>query len=334
MAAKSKTPRPTTIFNLTSAVHPAFAFLAGCQLDVFSPLSAGPLTAEEIADSLGVGATKLRSVLYALVASGLMKIDGDRFANTDEANHFLVRSSPAYLGGMHELLSIMWEAELKTDASVRTGKPQAKHDYEKASIDELEQVFRGLNPGAIAAAYALLKRYDFSSYHALVDVGGGSGGLAITLAENCPQMEATIVDLQSVVPITQKFVDKSGASERIHVKALDVVREELEGTYDAATLRAFVQVLGPEEARRALEHVGKALKPGGHIYIIGAVLDDSRVSPPGTVAFNLVFLNVYDEGQAYTVREYRDWLDEAGFENIERVLLPDGNSIITAQKKG
>ncbi len=331
---KRQTPRPTTIFKLTSVVHPAFAFLAGCQLDVFSPLKEGPLTAEQIADALGIGVTRLRPLLYALVASELLRIEDDRFANTDEANHFLVRSSPAYMGGMHELLSVMWEAELKTAASIRAGIPQAKHDYEAASEDELEQVFRGLHPGTIAAAYALLKRYDFSSYHTLLDVGGGSGGVAITLAEKCPHIQATVVDLPSVTPITQKFVDRSGAGERVQVAEVDVVREALEGSYDAAILRAFIQVLGPEEARQALKQVGKAIKPGGHLYILGAVLDNSRVSPPGTVAFNLVFLNVYDAGQAYTEQEYRDWLDEAGFDNIERVLLPDGNSIITAQKAG
>jgi hypothetical protein len=76
------------------------------------------------------------------------------------------------------------------------------------------------------------------------------------------------------------------------------------------------------------------LSPGGYIYILGAVLDDSRLSPPGTVSFNLVFLNVYDAGEAYTEQEYRRWLEEAGFGHIERVILPDGNSIIAAQKQG
>ena len=62
-------PLPTTIQKLAGGVLPAFAFLAGCQLDVFSPLAAGSLTAEQIADSLAVNVTQLSPVLYALVAT-------------------------------------------------------------------------------------------------------------------------------------------------------------------------------------------------------------------------------------------------------------------------
>lgn len=291
------------------------------------------MTAEQLANILGVNAPKLKPLLYALAASKLLALENDRFANTEVATHYLVRGSPRYMGNMHELLSYMWEAELQTSASIRTGIPQAKQDYATASTDEMEQVFQGLHPGTIAAAYALLKRYDFSPYHALLDVGGGSGGLTMTMVEKHPHIEATILDLPSVTPITQKFVDKSEARDRIQVVARDVVKESIEGSYDVAILRAFIQVLGPDDVRQALKHVSEAMIAGGHIYIIGAVLDNSRLSPPGTVAFNLLFLNVYDGGEAYTEQEYRDWLDEAGFENMERVLLPDGNSFITAQKR-
>ncbi len=47
--------------------------------------------------------------------------------------------------------------------------------------------------------------------------------------------------------------------------------------------------------------------------------------------FQSSFLNVYDEGEAYTEGEYREWLSEAGFENIERVVLPNKESIIRAR---
>ena len=47
---------------------------------------------------------------------------------------------------------------------------------------------------------------------------------------------------------------------------------------------------------------------------------------------NLVYLNIYDQGQAYTEREHRGWLAEAGFENFERKILPDGFSMVRAWK--
>ena len=49
---------------------------------------------------------------------------------------------------------------------------------------------------------------------------------------------------------------------------------------------------------------------------------------------NLIFLSIYDAGQAYTEREHRSWLDDAGFADIEVQYgaAPAGMSIVLARK--
>ena len=71
------------------------------QLDLFTPLKEGPLSAEQLADTLGVGFTKLEFLLYALVAATLLRMEGDLFSNTAEADHYLVRGQPEYIGHRH-----------------------------------------------------------------------------------------------------------------------------------------------------------------------------------------------------------------------------------------
>ncbi len=332
----SPTPSSTEehpIRKIAGAVYPAFAMLAGMQLDLFTRLKDGPMNAEQIADAIGVGSAKLKPLLYALVVAGLLTVEEELFANTEAANRFLVRGSPSCVVDEHELHSDLWNAALKTAESIRTGLPQAKHDYSAMSKDELQQFFRGEHPYAVAYGRDLVARYDFSSYRTLLDVGGGSGGLAIAVTETCPHIQATVVDLPTVTPITQHFVEEAGAEGRVQVVAADVVRDSLPGFYDVAVLSAFIQVLSPDDARRALKNVSKVVNPGGAIYITGfGIIDNSRTSPPEEARFNLVFINVYDEGQAYTEQEHRDWLAEAGFESVERVTLPAGGSIVTARK--
>ena len=121
--------------------------------------------------------------------------------------------------------------------------PQARHDYRKMPAEELEQFFRRLHPGALAAGRDLVSRRDFSSYRWMLDAGGGSGGLAVAIAEACPHIRATIVDLPTVTPITQQFVNESSARDRLRVLAADVVNEPLVGSYDLAVLKAFTQTL-------------------------------------------------------------------------------------------
>jgi hypothetical protein len=157
--------------------------------------------------------------------------------------------------------------------------------------------------------------------------------LAIAVTEACPHIQATVVDLPKITPVTQIYIDEAGAGNRVKVITADVIRDPLPGSYDAAVMSAFIQVLSPDDALRAIKNVSEVMNAGGKIYIKGyGIIDNSRISPQKLVGFNLVYINVYDEGQAYTEQEHKDWLEEAGFGNFRRTILDDGSSIITAQK--
>lgn len=322
----------TVIEGIVSAVHPAFALCAACELDIFTSLADSRKSAEELAAVLGVDSAKLRVLLYTLVAAQLLTVGDGRFANTSEADHFLVKHRPSYIGSRNELWKEIWTAELKSAESIRTGRAQAKKDFATMATDERERMFRGLHSGALAAGRELVRAYDFSAYRTLVDVGGGTGGLVIALAETLPSLRATVADLPEVVPTTRRFVADAGLAGRISVIPVDIVHEPLPGSFDAVVLKALIQVLSPEDARAAIQNVSRGVAPGGDLYIVGSILDDSRLTPSATAAFNLVFINIYDGGQAYTESEYRAWLKQAGFGQIERSGLPGGFGIITARK--
>ena len=326
---------PKIIKKLATAVYPSFAMLAGMQLDVFTTLKGGPLSTERIADSIGVKPAKLKPLLYALMAARLLTMKGGLFSNTDEANHFLVRESPYYIGDHAYINPLImlgnWDAALKTAESIRTGLPQAKYDFSGKSEDELEWLFRGTHPIAVRAGRELVARYDFSSCRTLLDVGGGSGGLAIAITKTCPHIRATVVDLPSVTPVTRRLVKEAYATDRVRVMTADVVRGHLKGSFDVMVLRAFIQVLSPDQVRRALKNVGEVVNPGGVIYILGHILDNSRISPLEEVGHGIVYLNVYDVPAPYTEQEHKDWLTEAGFRQIERDTLPNGDGVIRAR---
>ncbi len=329
-------PQPHTINTLRRGADAAMAMLAGIQLEVFTPLRDGPMTAEQIADAIGVGPARLRLLLYALVAAGLLTEQDGRFSNTPEAHHFLVKDAPASMGNLLATNAYLWGIMLKTADSIRTGVPQAHVDFSHAPQEDLETFLRMLYGGTVATAYELAEHDDFSSVRTLVDVGGGGGGLTITLTKGCPHLQATVVDLPQVTPITQKIVDEEGATHRVTILAADIVHDPLPGMYDVAVLRALLQVLSPNDARRAVQHISAAINPGGTIYIVGRILDDSRTSPPGAVGFNLAAINEYYAGGAYTEHEHREWLSAAGFVDIKRVkVLGDGSGagLMTARKR-
>jgi cyclopropane fatty-acyl-phospholipid synthase-like methyltransferase len=261
-----------------------------------------------------------------------LKVENEFFANSSEANRFLVRGLSSYRGGKHEVLLSNWQAGLRTAESIRTGSPQAKLDFAGASAAELETFYRSNHAQALRRGRELMATFDLSSHRSLLDVGGGSGGLAIAVTETHPQIQATVAELPTVTPVTRRIVEEAGASGRVQVQNSDVINGSPSGSYDAAVLSSFIQVISRDQARRALQNVGKVVNPRGAIYIRGDMVDDSGTSPLGSVMRNLVYLNIYDEGQAYTEREHREWLQEAGFDDFERKTLPDGFSIVRARK--
>lgn len=333
-ATQKEAPTRATIDKLAASIYPPLAMLAGMQLEVFTPLGEGPRSAEALAKALGVQSLKLRPLLHALVAAGLLTEEGGRFANTPEAAHYLVKGRPDYMGDGHTIYAHLWKAAFQTAESIRTGRPQADHDFSKISAEEMLPLFIGREPGARAAGKKLHDQLGFSRFRNLLDVGGGSGGMARAICEECPGMSAAVLELPNVARVTREYLKEDDAGGRLRVLEGDVTRERPAGAFDLAILRSFLQVLSVEQARAAVLNVGQAVEPGGMIVIVGRVLDDSRLSPPETVGFNLVFLNLYEHGQAYTEGEHRAWLEAAGFTGIERHVQPDEVSIITASKAG
>jgi len=85
-------PEPEILNSLGDTVCRATSVLAGMQLDLFTPLKDGPLRADQIAASRGVQEAKLSPLLYALVVVGLLTVEDGLFANTAEADYYLVPS--------------------------------------------------------------------------------------------------------------------------------------------------------------------------------------------------------------------------------------------------
>ena len=98
----------------------------GMQLDLFTALAAAPLTAQQLAAAPATDAPRLRVLLYALVNAGLLTVEDECFANTAEAEAFLVRGREGSMLERHHLWSELWRALGHTADSIRDGRPHAR----------------------------------------------------------------------------------------------------------------------------------------------------------------------------------------------------------------
>lgn len=328
----AKTPSREPIDRLTRAPATPMAVRAALRLDLFTPLAQGPMTAPQLADKLGVKPRRLEPLLYQLVVAEFLELRDERFANTAMAAHYLVKGAPEYIGAIHENWTNQWAAQMLTDESIKTDRPQAKIDFDKMSPAELGGFLKSIHGNAVATGRNLAKIPSIARAESVVDIAGGSGGVAIGLCLELPHLFVTVVDLPSVIPIGQETVGEAGLADRITLEPADLLEKPLSGTYDIAIARAFFQVLSAENCEIAARNIAAAIPPGGEIFVIGHVLDDGGLSPENCVAQNVVFVNIFDEGQAYKEKQYRDWLTKAGFVDVERKPESQGRSVITARK--
>jgi hypothetical protein len=87
----------------------AKVLLTAVEFDLFSTLGDRAMSAAELGTALGVHPRGRLDFFDALVALGFLHRDGDgaqgRYRNTPETAAFLVTQSPAYIGGMPEMLN-------------------------------------------------------------------------------------------------------------------------------------------------------------------------------------------------------------------------------------
>ena len=312
---------------------PAFAMLAGLELDLFTALGAQRRSAGELAGALGVKPHMLEQLLYALVDAELLALDGEQFANTPDTARYFVKGSPDFMHGFQDYCASFWMGAQNAAASIRAGRAVYSHDIGAMPEEEALRFLRSLIPLSRQAGQHLSRRYDFSRYERLADVGGGSGSLAIALLEAAPKLSAAVIELPAVVPHAEKLLREQGQAERIVALGADAVAGPLPGSYDVVVSRSLLQVLPKSACERVVRNIARVLSPGGDLYLVGAMLEDSRLAPPEIVRMNLFLMSAFEGGGAHTEAEHRGWLAGAGFEvrGIDR--LPSGHSIIAARKR-
>lgn len=328
--AAGKPPPPVTLQRALAGFHPAAAFLAALELDLFAALAHGPLASPALAKALGAAdSARLSALCDALVVYGFLARDDDRrYALTVETAHYLAPAAPGFIGPIAPVYGRFFRGGLDFARAVREGTPTGAQDSSEDAF------LRGIHPGALAAGRDIAKRIDLAGAKRLIEMGCGGAGVSIALCRALPGLTVTATDLAAALPTARAFVAEAGLADRIAVAEGDALAGSPPGgPADVVVMRALLQVLGPDEAARALTNAAGALVPGGLMIVAGAVLDDDGLAPADMVGFNLTLMTLFRSGRAYTLSQHHDWFARAGLGAPERAILPAGGSLLWARRR-
>jgi len=307
---------PGKLMKVSGAYWESFPLHVAVELEVFTRIGEGSLSAEEIASRWKGDARSARMLLDAVAAMGLLEKKADKYSNTEAAKTFLIKTSPAYMGFAvkhHYHLVSAWS---KLSQAVKTGKPVRK---KRRSRSELESFLMAMYNNASGLAPRITREIDLSQRRHLLDLGGGPGTYAIHFCQTNPDLRATVFDLSTTEPFARKTISRFGLSSRIDFQAGDYLQDAVPGTYDAAWLSQILHSMGPEDCRTVIEKAVSVLEPGGLILVHEFLLNDTHDGPLFPALFALNMLVNTEEGRSYSEGEVRDMLSKAGVRNIRRL---------------
>ena len=303
---------------------------AAVKLDVFTLIGEKQLTSVKVSEKLDIAPKGVERLLNALVAMELLTKANDTYSNTPSSLKLLSKDSPKFLGNVimhHHHLVEPWS---QLDRCVQSGQPISERS--SFSKEEWRESFlMGMFNMAMSMAPLLVPKVDISSRRHLLDLGGGPGTYAIHFCRHNPQLKATVFDLATTRPFAEKTIKRFDLSDRIDFVGGNYLKDDIEGSYDAAWLSHIMHGEGPDGCQKIIQKTVAALEPGAIIIIHEFILNNSMDGPLFPALFSLNMMLGTDSGQAYSEQQLMDMLAEAGLTDIQRlpVQTPNDSGIIT-----
>jgi 2-hydroxy-4-(methylsulfanyl)butanoate S-methyltransferase len=195
------------------------ALFAALDADVFGHLADRPKALDALARDTGVAAARLRALLTACVALGLLTHDGQRYANAPASASYLVRTSPAYFGDYFrfQVSRQIYPTLLHLDAALRGERVDFYSQLRDP--DEARAFTRAQHSGSLGPAHVVAKLVDLTGARRLLDVAGGSGAFSIVLCARTPGLRSTILDFPSVAAVGREMVTASSSSRATRARS-------------------------------------------------------------------------------------------------------------------
>ncbi|AKI03088.1 O-methyltransferase [Hoeflea sp. IMCC20628] len=290
------------------------ALFAGLHVDLFSMLADGPKSAEELARDADIPINRVAILTTALASVGLLTIADDRkIRNSPAAQSFLSKESKYDFGDylryqidqqMYPFL-LQLNAVMKGDLS-EDAIASYKHwmaDEEQASVYSESQHAGSLGPGR-----TLARKVDLSTAASLLDVGGGTGAMTISLCTEYENLHATIIDFPNVAEIGWRFISEADLVDRVRYIPGNAIEVQWPGNQDAILMSYLMSGVPGEDVEGLLQKAFEALSPGGKLIVHDFMVEEDRRGPALAALWQLQHMAFTPEARSLSV----GWLTEAG----------------------
>jgi len=309
-------PNPLLIFDALSGYQRATALKAAIELEVFTLIGAGAVTAAELAKRAQTSPKGMRILCDFMTIQGFLTKQDSVYGLTPDSAIFLDKKSPAYIGSIAFFLvhPVHVANYMDVTGAVRKGGAVSEHGNMGPEAPIWVDFAKFMAPVSAMGSAALAQIVNTPGQSMKVlDIAAGPGAYGIAIAKVNPKAEIYGLDWKNVLELSTEHARQAGVGDRYHGIPGSAFDVDMGSGYDLVLLPNFLHHFDHATNVKLLKRVRAALKPGGRLATVEFVPNDDRISPPTAAAFSMMMLGSTAGGDAYTFKELDAMFRDAGF---------------------
>jgi predicted O-methyltransferase YrrM len=307
-------------------------------LDFFSWLAAHPSSDQEICRGLELAPRPADVMLTLFTASGFIRRQPGHLEVTEVGREFLVKDSPWFMGPYYASLKDRPLTQdflrvLRTNQPANWGSFKGEKDWSHAmETEEFARHFTAaMDCRGVYLARALAQKLDLKNHHRLLDIAGGSGIYACSLAAHFPHLRGMVFERPPVDKIVRSMVSQRGFADRVEVAAGDMFQDPLPSGCDVHLFSNVLHDWDFPQVSALLKNSFASLPSGGLLVIHDAHINADKSGPLPVAQYSSLLMHS-TEGKCYSLAEMSGLLAEIGFAGIQFAETAVDRSALQAVK--
>ncbi len=324
---------PEHILQTGLAFWASKSLLSAIEMEVFTELAKHPDDLATLTGRLGLHPRGARDFFDTLVALGFLERHDGKYSNTPNADFFLDKRKPSYIGGILEMAnSRLYPFWGGLTTALRTGMPQNEGAHGEPDIfaalyadpARLKQFLAAMSGISHGANMTIAAKFPWAKYKTAADVGTAQGDLIVQVTRANEHLSGIGFDLPEVAPVFEEYVEANGLAGRVQFRPGSFFTDPLPKA-DVIMMGHILHDWNLEEKKMLIRKAYEAIPEGGAMIAYDAIIDDDRSKNAFGLMMSLNMLIETNGGFDYSGADCIGWMKEAGFREtrVEHLVGPD-----------
>ncbi len=337
MTKDSQNTDPSRLLRYRDSIYASDLLVCAVAcLDFFTFLSEGSKTFDEICDKMKIQPRPVDVLVSLLLSMELIEANAHRYGLAELSAKYLVSDSPDSLVPYYNSLKNRPQC-LEFHDVLKTGRPAGWSSKDKGNSwtkSMQNQEFADTFTAAMDSRGAFLARklaetIDVSQHNALLDIAGGSGIYACSIANRNSHLAAAVLEIPPVDLAAKRSIESKGLSAKVNVVAGNMF-DEIPTGYDVHLFANAFHDWDINSLKILADNSFESLSTGGFIAVFDAHLNQFKTGPLSVAEYSCLLMHS-TEGKCYSTKEIGDILMSAGFGQVEVTDVAAERTLITGK---